>query len=630
MESKGRRALAYIAIVLVAVSAALSLSWSMPVKAQAANPPALTGNLEKDVVAIGKWLESHGVTTVKYTVMTGGDPNSVMRLYGLVEAAEDLNDILAKNGVNVKIVVTGEYNPNPGAEYKNFVSKYALGQNGDFFVNSYVYIAPLAEEGRLLNITKWVEVYKSYFSDFYPAIMKAGWYKGQQYGIPQDTEARPLYIRKDVAACMGWNLDDLAKKVEEGKFTWADVFKKAMEAKEKGCADWGLIHRKGSAHPDLIQFIYAFGGKLYDEKTGKLVVDETAIYKWFETEYEFARAGLLPKDMMSWDWATQIHPTVVGESKAKGGTGNTLFFIGGVWHWTEWQTKAYYLDPKTHQKRPLTAKEVEEKFYYTLFPAGEPGDKPVTLSQPFMWMIAANAGKSNPHYNDPAFRKAYQELAFLIVVKASDPLINALHSVMSSHLPVREKAAALLKDPNWVAKLQKLQIPVHPDVLAKIKPIIQKTANQINIQFLANVTYMLNYTHLTPSHPYYPKLAGIFADAIDKVIRGEMTPAQAVNYVVEKVKADPDLSKSTEIVGSIPTGWKLVKTPATTTTTTKTTTTHTTATSTTSGTATTTTTPTSPTATPKAGGKSRAVVIAIIVIVIIIIIAAAYYMARGG
>jgi inositol-phosphate transport system substrate-binding protein len=608
--------LVYGAATLVILALVVSIAGASVAGAQTATPPSLTGNFDNDVIALGRWLESHGVTTVKYTVMTGGDPNSVMRLYGLVEAAEDINDIWAKNGINVKIVVTGEYNPNPGAEYKNFVSKYELNQNGDFFVNSYVYIASLADEGRLLNITEWVKVYKDYFSDFYPAIMKAGWYKGQQYGIPQDTEARPLYIRKDVAKCMGWNLDDLAKKVEEGKFTWADVFAKAKEAKEKGCADWGLIHRKGSAHPDLIQFIYAFGGKLYDEKTGKLIVDKTALYKWFETEYEFARAGLLPKDMMSWDWATQIHPTVVGESKEKGGTGNTLFFIGGTWHWTEWQTKAYYLDPKTGEKRPLTPEEVKDRFYYTLFPAGEPGDKPVTLSQPFMWMIAANAGKENPNYDKPDYKKVYQELAFLIVVKASDPLINALHSVMSSHLPVREKAAALLKNSTWVEQLQKLQIPVHPDVLEKIKPIISKTTNPINIQFLANVTYMLKYTHLTPAHPYYTKLADILADAIDKVIRGEMTPAQAVDYVVKKVNADPDLSKTTEIVGSTPTGWKLV-------TATQTSTTHASTTAPTS-----TATTASPATTTTSKGTSRAVVVAVIIIIIVIVAVAGYYLGR--
>ncbi|HIC99499.1 MAG TPA: hypothetical protein EYP08_07730 [Pyrodictiaceae archaeon] len=67
---------------------------------------------------------------------------------------------------------------------------------------------------------------------------------------------------------------------------------------------------------------------------------------------------------------------------------------------------------------------------------------------------------------------------------------------------------------------------------------------------------MLEYTHLTPKHPYYMKLASIFADAVDKVLRGEMTPEQAIDYIKSKVVADPDLKESVEFVGSIPTGWE--------------------------------------------------------------------------
>ena len=86
------------------------------------------------------------------------------------------------------------------------------------------------------------------------------------------------------------------EKVKNGEFTWSDVYAEAKVAKEKGCSEWGLIHRKGSAHPDLIQFIFAFGGTLYDENGDKLVLDVPAVYKWLYVEWKFARDGLLPED----------------------------------------------------------------------------------------------------------------------------------------------------------------------------------------------------------------------------------------------------------------------------------------------------------------------------------------------
>ncbi len=507
----------------------------------------LSGNFENDAIAIGKALKNNGITEVKYTVWSGGDPNSVMRVYGIVEAAERIMEIWRNNGVDVKITIDTNYAQKPDAVYQDYISKWALNQAPDIMANGYVYIASLASEGYILDLTDYLAKYNSFKNSFYKTVMDAMTYKGKIYGIPQDTEARPLYINKKIAACAGIDLKGLADKVKNGEITWADIYNMAKQAKDKGCAEWGLIHRKGSAHPDLIQFIYAFGGKLYDEKNDKLVLDKEAVYKWFATEKAFVDAGLLPSDMMSWDWGKQIHPTVVN--------GKAFAFIGGVWHWTEWQTKAYYHDPETGEDRGLKPEEVKEFFYYTLFPAGEKGKDPVTLSQPFAWVINSKAGYQNPKYD--LLKDVYQKLAFLLVVKASDPDIIAIHSIISSHLPVTEAASNLLSDENWLNKLKNLEMIKSDKVKNAIKDIVSKTANPINIEFLKNTTYMLEYTHFTPKHPQYPKLADLFADAIDKVLRGQMSPEDAVNYLVDKINSDPDLKDAVEVMGEIPSGWSL-------------------------------------------------------------------------
>ena len=116
------------------------------------------------------------------------------------------------------------------------------------------------------------------------------------------------------------------------------------------------------------------------------------------------------------------------------------------------------------------------------------------------------------------------------------------------------------------------------------------------------------------------------------MIRGQMTPAQAVNYVVQKVKADPDLSKTTEIVGSIPTGWNpyaKVKVTTTAPTTTPTKTTSTPATHTTTSKPATTSPTTTQTTTTKAKSTTKRVVIAVAIVVILLAIAAVYAMTRS-
>ncbi len=514
--------------------------------------PKLTGNVEKDIVAIAEYLVAQGIKEVKFTVWGVGDPNSVLRAYAIVEAAHRLNKILEEKGIDFKITIEHEYRRGGGDKMaEDFAAAYARGANPDIMANSYKHLARFAEEGYLLDITSYVEAYKDFIADFYESLLDAVKYKGRFYGIPQDTEARPLYWRTDVAECIKKKtgkdiLADLYAKVEKGEVTWKDVYEYAKLAKETGCAEWGVLHRKGSAHPDLIQFIFAFGGTLYDPNTGKLVLNVPAVYKWLYVEWKMAREGLIPKDMMDWDWAKQIHPAVVD--------GKTLIWIGGTWHWTEWQTKPYHTDPKTGEKRPLTAEEVKKYFYYTLFPAGEPGLKPVTLSQPFVWYIAANAGKDNPKYEE--LKDIYHMLAFLLVVKASDPDLVAIHSIISAHLPVTKSGAKLMNDKEWIQKLANLEIELSDEVKEAIRDIVKATVNDINIEFLAAASEMLKYTKLTPIHKDYPKLADLFKYAVDKVLKGEMDPKQAIDYLVQKIKADPDLAKSVEIKGSVPEGWE--------------------------------------------------------------------------
>ena len=509
----------------------------------------LTGNVEEDIVNIAKYLSANGVKEALFKVHGAGDPNSIMRVYGIVEAAARLNKILEENGIDFRIKVEiVQFSAKADEPARRFEASFPLKQEPDIIAVSYRWIATFAEEGYLLDITDYVNVYrKTELADYFESLMKSVTYKGRVYGLPQDTEARPFFMLRPVLECAGFDTGDLAKRIDAGELTWADIFRIAKEVKDKGCAEWGLLHRKGTAHPDLIQFYYAFGGDFTGPDPEKLYLDVEALYKWLKVEYEFARAGLTPPNMMEWDWGKQIHPTVV--------SANTAFWIGGTWHWTEWQTKKYFKDPATGELRSLTAEEVKEKFAYSLFPAGEPGMKPVTLSQPFAWLISAQAGKFNPNYEE--LKEAYHRIAFLLVVKANDPDLVAIHSIVSAHIPIREKAAELMNDKAFIDKLAtgNLDMFVSREAADAFREIAIKTANPINIEFLSSVTYMLEYTNITPLNPAYQPLAEFLKDAVNFVLKGQMTPEEAVDYVLNKIKADPELAAMIEIRGSIPTGW---------------------------------------------------------------------------
>ena len=310
MASKGTWiAVAIIIIIVIAAAAIVATrggkgAQTTTTTTSLSPPTKLTGNVVNDVVAIGKYLSAQGIKEVKFVVWGAGDPNSVMREYAIIEAAHRLNNILAEHHVDFKIVIDKQrsmFKRGGGDKLaEDFAAAFQSGSNPDIMANSFKHVAIFAQQGYILDITNYIEAYQNLFNDFYSSIMKAVVYKDHYYGVPQDTEARPLYWRTDVAACIKQKtgtdiLADLAKKIEEGQVTWHDVYKYAKMAKENGCSEWGLIHRKGSAHPDLIQFIYAFGGKLEDPQTGKLVLPVDAVYKWLYVEWKMARDGLIPR-----------------------------------------------------------------------------------------------------------------------------------------------------------------------------------------------------------------------------------------------------------------------------------------------------------------------------------------------
>jgi len=54
----------------------------------------------------------------------------------------------------------------------------------------------------------------------------------------------------------------------------------------------------------------------------------------------------------------------------------------------------------------------------------------------------------------------------------------------------------------------------------------------------------------------YAKLAAIFAEVVDQVLRGQMDPAKAIDYAIGKINADLDLKAGVKIINEIPKDWR--------------------------------------------------------------------------
>jgi len=435
-------------------------------------PKTLTQTIIQTVKAAG----ITGTITIK--AWASGSPVDVTRVDNIERAANILNAIFAAAGLNVRIKVEKQFFR--GDYMDKLTAAFAAGEAPDIIAMKN--LPALVDGGYVIPLDKYIEKYKLLLQDVYPTLWNAVKYKGHIWALPQDTEARPLYFRKDVLRKLGWSeekINALPKLIEEGKITLKDLIKVAQEAMKKGLVKWGFYHRPNWGGTPFLILYYQYGGIAQDPSTGKLVIVKSAALKTLKLLYEMAQVyKVLPPNMIGTSWR-KIHSDFVN--------GRVLFWFGGTWHWAEWQRVAY------HEKLGKLPESYEWKnIGFALVPAPEPGLKPMTLSSPYLYYVTSQS--------------KYPELAFLLILFATSPPIDAIHAVNSGHLPVRMTTVD--------------------------EPYYKKS------KFLAEVSYMLKYTSFEPLHPKYPAWRNAFITAITKVEKGELTPEKALDEMIKTMKAE--------------------------------------------------------------------------------------------
>ena len=418
------------------------------------------------------------VKVVKVTVWASGSPVDVTRVDNIERAANILNRMFEAAGAPVRIEVEKQFFR--GDYMEKLTAAFAAGEAPDIIAMKNLPV--LADGGYVIALDDYVEKYKDLLEDVYPVLWNAVKYKGKIWALPQDTEARPLYFRKDVLRQLGWSeeeIEALPEKIRNGEVTLLDLIEIAKEAMDKGLVQWGFYHRPNFGGTPFVILYYQYGGILQDPETGKLVLDKSAMLKMLELLYRMAQVDkVLPPTMIGTSWR-QIHVDFVN--------GRVLFWFGGTWHWAEWQSVAY------HEELGELPEEYEwENIGFALVPAPEPGLKPMTLSSPYLYYVTAQA-------EEP-------EIAFLLITLATSAPIDAIHAVDSGHLPVRSTTVE--------------------------QPYYKQS------KFHREVAYMLEYTSFEPLHPKWGTYKDAWITAITKVEKGEVTPEEALSEMIETLKAE--------------------------------------------------------------------------------------------
>ena len=447
--------------------------------------------VEKEVEVTATPVPAERPSDIVIKAMGYGGPSDVTRVTNLQVAAGKLNQQFKADEKDTRIVLEISEFETAGDQdgfRQRFVLASKAGRAPCIRTFTYTEIPEWVEAGYIIPLDEYIEQYPDAFGDTFDALWRAVTWKGKRYGVLQDTEVRVVFYRRDKLKELGWSdaeIEALPQKVIDGEFTLDDLVALAEESVEKGVTTWGIYHRPSRGNTFLHPYL-AYGGTLQNPDTGKLVLDESAALGNLEFHYNIAQvAKVTPPEITSYGWRDGIHPAVV--------MGDTLFWFGGTWHWAEYMRVDY-------GQGVWTADDMKELFGVMLYPAAEKGGKPVSSSNPYVYMISSSC--ENP------------DVAFQVIAAASSPDLVVKHALESGHLAWREAA-------------------------------LEVDAYKAD-EFTSGVTPYLDYTSFMPAHPNWNDYLTIWYNTIQGVELGDLTPEEALEFL--KTELQVTIGDELEIV----------------------------------------------------------------------------------
>ena len=466
----------------ITVTTTVTASPSKGATATITKTVTLTKTLTTTVKQLVKTLPAKtGVITIK--AWCGGAPPESYRATNLKRAGEVLNAILKALGINltIKVDATFEHIPKEAAKSK-LMAAWEAKQAPDIVIDYGYSPIELINMGWALPLDEYYKKYSFLFADVPPQVWNLT-FKGHLWIIPQDLAMHVFYVRIDVLKKMGWSDEKIRAFLEginSGRVTFQDVIKIAKEAMDKGLVKWGIYHRKGAGGSLWIPY-YSLGGRFYNPKTGNLMLSKSKLLTYFKLFYNMTQVyKVMPPTMITTDWR-KIHMGFVN--------GEVLFWMGGSWHWGEWQRVPY------HKKLGKVPESWEwEHIGFALYPATVAGAQPGAFVGVHGYMILKQS--------------KYPALAFLIATLATLPAFEVDHDLTAGKLPVHVGTAGVSK------------FKEKGKFLYELSKLVGKT-----------------WPEWRPN-PYAPKLYEILVEALTKVEMGQLKPADAVKLVIQRAQAE--------------------------------------------------------------------------------------------
>lgn len=195
-----------------------------------------------------------------------------------------------------------------GEHYNKLLTAILAGDPPDIAVMHLAVLPDYAQRNALIPLNDYIS--EDLLKDYIPEIINKAFYEGKLYAIPIDTHPMVLYYNNKL-------LKELGLKVPK---TWDELIEYAKMAKEKLGLENPVTFETGAMLGErLFIAVYSqIGGKFYDEKTGKILLDVDIATKAYE----------LLKRMFD-EGVAQVMDYPTAESLFQ--NNKSLFHINGVW-----------------------------------------------------------------------------------------------------------------------------------------------------------------------------------------------------------------------------------------------------------------------------------------------------------
>jgi inositol-phosphate transport system substrate-binding protein len=381
------------------------------------------------IVAVAAAATGVAAQDVTINVWAGGSgPNDNYRVDAIEIAADILEREAAIRGETLNITV--EKTLYDGwDDFKQALTLSAeAGTAPHIVVSGHEDIAPWSQSGLIVPVEDYVDLDGWPLSDIYPNLIEISSYGGTVYGIPQDAESRPFFFWKPHMLAIGYtdaDLEALPGRVQSGEYTLANVLEDAKKMQDAGLVEAGYgFYPRFSNGPDFWQFYTSFGGVM--EEDGKLVFDKAAMTRFYQFFVDAVAAGVTKKNhigMPGDQWWAEV------------ASGKAGLWHGGTWHYAR-----------------LVNQEGLTDFFgnvaFSLIPAGE-GGRANTLTHPLVYLLTKQADEETT------------QIAARLVTIASEPQINTLHAIKSSHLGISQQQSTipLYADNRWAREATEQLLP---------------------------------------------------------------------------------------------------------------------------------------------------------------------------